>query len=317
MISVIGGGTIGVGWAIVFARSGLDVSLFEPDEVRRRQVVGEIERRLVELAEYGLIDEPPSLVAGRVATFNDLRAAVGGAIHVQECAPESLDIKRRLFSEMFQVADRTTTFGSSSSAMIISDIATDESAVARSRSMVVHPGNPPYLIRVVEVVPAPFTADESVEVVVTLLTSAGMVPVRVNTEIEGFVFNRLQGALLREAYCLVRDGVATPEAIDVVVTEGLGRRWSVVGPFATAELNTRGGVRSHAEKMGPAYARMGAERGQDNPWDSELVERVAEYLESKYPSAYWEDHVIERDRALMRQEAARRQLQQQQRKDVS
>ena len=93
-----------------------------------------------------------------------------------------------------------------------------------------------------------------------------MSPVLVKGEPEGFVFNRLQGALLREAYCLVRDGVISPADVDRVVKEGLGRRWAVFGPFETSHLNTRGGIRRHAELMGPAYERMGAERGQHDPW---------------------------------------------------
>ncbi len=93
-----------------------------------------------------------------------------------------------------------------------------------------------------------------------------MSPVRVQREVEGFVFNRLQGAVLREAYCLVRDGVATPEDIDRVMRDGPGRRWSILGPFEVAELNTRGGIDAHAKLLGPAYARMGAERGQSDPW---------------------------------------------------
>ena len=77
-------------------------------------------------------------------------------------------------------------------------------------------------------------------------------------EVEGFIFNRLQGALLREAYCLVRDGVASVEDIDRVVRDGLGLRWSVIGPFETVDLNIRGGIAQHALKMGPAYARIAA-----------------------------------------------------------
>src|SRR5688500_6615019 len=102
-----------------------------------------------------------------------------------------------------------------------------------------------------------------------------MQPVLVRKEVEGFVFNRLQGALLREAYCLVRNGVASVEDIDRIVRDGLGLRWSVVGPFETADLNNRGGIEAHAEKMGPAYARMGAERGQHDPWTPDLVAKVA------------------------------------------
>ena len=100
--------------------------------------------------------------------------------------------------------------------------------------------------------------------------------VRVAREVEGFVFNRLQGAVLREAYCLVRDGVATVADIDRLMRDGLGLRWAAIGPFETVDLNTRGGIAAHAERMGPAYARMGAERGQDDPWTPELVAEVAE-----------------------------------------
>ncbi len=105
-----------------------------------------------------------------------------------------------------------------------------------------HPGNPPYLLPVVELVPAPFTDEAVVERAHALLAGAGLSPVRVRVELEGFVFNRLQGAMLREAYALVRDGVASVEDIDRIVKDGLGRRYSVVGPFETSDLNVRGGI---------------------------------------------------------------------------
>jgi 3-hydroxyacyl-CoA dehydrogenase len=126
-----------------------------------------------------------------------------------------------------------------------------------------------------------------------------MQPIVVRKEIEGFVFNRLQGALLREAYCLVRDGVASVEEVDRVVRNGLGPRWSIIGPFETADLNTRGGIASHAEKMGPAYARMGAERGQHDPWTPDLVAEVTAARRALLPLEEWEERVAWRDRKLM------------------
>jgi 3-hydroxyacyl-CoA dehydrogenase len=126
-----------------------------------------------------------------------------------------------------------------------------------------------------------------------------MEPVIVRKEVEGFVFNRLQGALLREAYCLVRDGVVSVEEVDRVVRDGLGLRWSVIGPFETADLNTRGGIASHAEKMGPAYARMGAQRGQNDPWTPDLVAKVTAQRRALLPLERWEERVAWRDRALM------------------
>ena len=135
-----------------------------------------------------------------------------------------------------------------------------------------------------------------------------MSPVVIRHEVEGFVFNRLQGALLREAYCLVRDGVAGVDDVDRVVRDGLGRRWAVIGPFETADLNTRGGIEAHAEKLGPAYARMGAERGQHDTWTPELVARVAEELHARLPPSQWEARVAWRDEALIALERARRDL---------
>jgi ketosteroid isomerase-like protein len=130
--------------------------------------------------------------------------------------------------------------------------------------------------------------------------------VRVRAEVEGFVLNRLQGAVLREAYCLVRDGIAGVDDVDRVVRDGFGRRWAVIGPFETADLNTRGGIEAHAARMGPAYERMGADRGQHDPWTPDLVARVAEERRRLLPIEDWEARVAWRDRMLMMLEGARR-----------
>lgn len=303
-IAIVGGGQIGVGWAITFARSGLDVAVYEPDPGRRRAIPPEMEIRLGDLHDHGLLSEAPADVIARVAVGADLSSAVEGATHVQECVPERLDLKVALFRQVDSLAGAGTTLASSSSSMTITDIASD--LEGRARCLLVHPGNPPYLIRVVEVAPAPFTDPDAVESVRGLLAGAGMVPVTVRREIDCLVFNRLQGALLREALCLVRDGVIAPADIDLVVTEGLGRRWSIIGPLTTAELNTRGGIRAHARTVGAAYARMAVSRGSDNPWTKEVIERVAEDLETRFPSARREEHLQWRDQELMRLESQRR-----------
>ena len=302
----MGGGQIGIGWAITFARAGLEVAVYEPDAGRRAVLRSEMGLRLAELHDHGLLDDDPADVVARVGVGADLRSVVEGTAHVQECAPESLDLKVELFRQLDSLADAGTTLASSSSSMTISDIASG--LKRRSRCLLVHPGNPPYLIKVVEVAPAPFTDPDAVESVRNLLTTAGMVPVTIQREIECLVFNRLQGALLREALCLVRDGVIAPADLDRVVTEGLGRRWSIIGPLTTAELNTRGGIRAHARTVGAAYARMAVARGSDNPWTEEVIEQVAADLEARFPSARREEHLHWRDRQLMKLESDRRML---------
>jgi 3-hydroxyacyl-CoA dehydrogenase len=303
-VAIVGAGSIGLAWAIVFARSGSLTRLVDIDPARRAAALGHITRRLDELDRNDLLDEHPAAVLDRLAVVAEPAGAIEGADWVQECVVEDLGVKRELFALLDTLAGADTVLASSTSMIACSRWA--DGLAGRHRCVVVHPGNPPYLLPVAEIVPAPFTSEQTVARAREVLTQAGMTAVLVHGEPEGFVFNRLQGALLREAYCLVRDGVASPEDVDRVVAEGLGRRWAVIGPFATVQLNTRGGVRRHAQVMGLAYARMGAERGQHDPWTDALVETVATDLADRLPAEGWEEQVARRDEALIQLERVRR-----------
>jgi L-gulonate 3-dehydrogenase len=303
-IAVVGAGSIGVAWAIVFSRMGASVRLQDPDPSRLELAPAEIGERLEQLARFGLLDEAPGAIAARVHLTAELDQAVAGASYVQECAPEYLELKRELFARLDRAAAPDAILASSSSALTASSFAAELDG--RARCIVAHPGNPPYLLPVVELVPAPFTDPVVVDRAAALLEQAGMSVVRVGAEIEGFVLNRLQGALLREAYCLVRDGIASVEDVDRVIRDGVGRRWAVIGPFETVDLNTRGGIEAHAARMGPAYERMGVDRGQHDPWTPGLVERVAAERRGLLPLEGWDERVAWRDRMLMALERARR-----------
>ena len=130
-IAIVGGGQIGVGWAITFARAGFDVSVYEPAAGRRRAIPSEMASRLAELDDHGLLPDDPEDVAARVGVGADLASALDGATHVQECVPESLDLKVELFRELDSIADAGATLASSSSSMTISDIAPDLEGRAR------------------------------------------------------------------------------------------------------------------------------------------------------------------------------------------
>jgi L-gulonate 3-dehydrogenase len=302
-IAVIGAGSIGVAWAIVFARSGRSVALYDIDENRLTVALTEIKDRVGDLARHDLVEDGACIPA-RITFSNSLQETLKDADYVQESAPECLALKRSLIESLDAQAKPTSIIASSSSAIPISAMA--EHLHGRRRCLIVHPGNPPYLLRVAEVVPATFTSPECVRQTQALLAAVGMIPILVKQEIEGFVFNRLQGALLREAYCLVRDGVVSAADIDQVVSEGLGPRWSIIGPFETADLNTRGGIAAHAERLGPAYARMGAERGQNDPWTKDLVAKVVAERRALLPLERWGDRVAWRDRMLMAVTRAKR-----------
>jgi len=304
-VGIVGAGSIGVAFAVVFARAGAAVRLFDADAARVPVALREVAERLAKLEAAALLDEAAAAAAARVTAAATLADALAHAALVIECAPERVDVKRALFGQLDALAPADAILASASSALPVSSFA--EHLPGRQRCVIAHPGNPPYLIPVIEIVPAPFTDPAVADRAAAMFAQAGMKPVRVAKEIEGFVFNRLQGALLREAYCLVRDGVASVDDIDTVVRDGLGLRWSVVGPFETVDLNTRGGIASHAQKMGPAYERMGAERGQHDPWTPDLVERVAAARRAALPLDAWSDRVTWRDEQLTALVRARRE----------
>ena len=298
-VAVLGAGSIGVSFAILFACNGFpDVRVYDPFDEALPRAAADLRERLKQLTATGGTD--PAVAEARVRFTSDLAVALAGAGFVQECAPERVDLKQTLLQQAAHRTAADVPLASSSSAIVPSRLAEGLEGVVAERILVGHPGNPPYLLPVVEVVPSPSTTAAITARATEVYRAAGLRPVRVRREVEGFLFNRLQGALLREAYCLVRDGVASVDDIDEVVRSGLGRRWSVLGPFETADLNTRGGIESHAAKMGPAYERMGAERGQDDPWTPELVAEVTAQRRALLDLDEWDERVRWRDRQLIR-----------------
>jgi 3-hydroxyacyl-CoA dehydrogenase len=302
-VAIVGAGSIGVAWSVVFARAGWSVAVYDVDPAMRDTLRDNVFARLDELSAAGLVADDPARIACRVEVADSLADAAQGCDWVQESVIESLPVKREVFAELDWLAPARAILASSTSMIACSRWA--DGLHGRSRCLVVHPGNPPYLLPIAEMVPAAFTDPAVVDRARDVLAGIGMTPVLVNGEPEGFVFNRLQGALLREAYCLVRDGVVDAADLDRMITNGPGRRWAVIGPFATAQLNTRGGIRRHAELMGPAYERMGAERGQHDPWTPDLVEKVAAAIEQGLPMEDWDKQVQRRDAALIELERMR------------
>ncbi|WP_235571294.1 3-hydroxyacyl-CoA dehydrogenase [Mycobacterium sp. Root265] len=297
-VAVLGAGSIGVSFAILFACRGVDVAVFDPFEDALPRAAADLRERLKQL---DLAD--PAAIEARVRLTTDLEDALAGATFVQECAPERVDLKQDLLVQAAVGTPAEVPLASSSSAIVPSRLAEGLDVSVAARILVGHPGNPPYLLPVIEVVPSAVTAEAIIGRATEIYRSAGLRPVLVRREVEGFLFNRLQGALLREAYCLVRDGVATVDDIDEVVRSGLGLRWSFIGPFETADLNTRGGIESHAAKMGPAYARMGAERGQHDPWTPDLIAEVTAQRRALLDLEDWDERVRWRDRQLIRMRA--------------
>lgn len=197
-IAVLGGGSIGVSWAIVFARAGHDVRLYDiaPDRLAVARV--ELAEKVGDLRDEGLLQERADAVVSRVHTTSVLADALHGAGYVQECIPESLELKQDLLSSIQHHLAPGAVVASSSSALPASEIFGH--LACRRRCLIAHPANPPHILPIVELVPAPFTEPAAVQFTHRLLQDAGMSPVALRREIEGFVYNRLQGAVLREAW---------------------------------------------------------------------------------------------------------------------
>lgn len=294
-VAVIGAGAIGLSFAARFAVAGTPVRVYETNVERREQARTEFAARLALLADADLIQSP---TASAVVEFTDsLHATVDDVVLVQECISESLPAKHALLAELARL-DRTLADSAaiaSSSSVLVPSVIFDGSPLA-ARGLVAHPLNPPDSIPLVEIVPGPATTSETMTNVENLYSHVGMYPVRLNREVTGFVSNRLQAALLREAYLLVADGIIDPDGVDAVVRQGLGRRWAFYGPFEVADLNTLGGIAAHAERLGGAYGRQAEMRGGSNPWlNADLVAQVAVARREQLPLDEWLSATAERD----------------------
>jgi 3-hydroxyacyl-CoA dehydrogenase len=256
--AIIGAGLIGRAWAIVFARAGWNVALYDSVPEVRAQVKAEITANLSELAGYGLAGDDANATADRIHVVASIASAIEGATFVQECGPETVEAKLALFSELDRLTAPGVILASSSSAIVASRFA--ENLKGRDRCLVAHPVNPPHLVPIVELAPSPWTSADTVARARAIYEAIGQVPVLVRKEAEGFILNRLQGALLAEAFRLVGEGYVSPRDLDKTIKDGLGLRWSFMGPFETIELNAPGGVTDYFARYLGFYRRL-----QDDP----------------------------------------------------
>ena len=295
-IAVIGTGLVGSGWAIVFARAGLSVSLYDAAPGAAEKALSLIRERLQDLHEADLLPDPAAADA-RISLASSLADALSGAVYVQESVLERVDVKAVLMREIDAVVGPTTLIGSSSSGLGASLYT--EHVACRDRCLVAHPVNPPYLAPVVELVPSPWTARETVASVRALMEQVGQSPVEMTREAEGFILNRLQGVLLMEAWRLVEQGLATVEDIDTTISQGLGLRWAFMGPFETIDLNAPGGVADYAGRLGGLYRSIAASTQEHRTWDAALIGEVEAQRRALLPAADLASRSAWRDRRLM------------------
>jgi 3-hydroxybutyryl-CoA dehydrogenase len=234
-IAVIGAGLMGHGIALEFAVAGCEVRLHDLRPEALQQARERILTGLQQLERLGVIRaEQRSQAPERVRSTAEVAEACRGVDLVIESVTEDLEVKRRVFAELDRSCPEHTILASNSSSLVPSAYA---SATRRpGRVLGVHYFNPPYLLPSVELVVGPQTEETSVETVRELLARLGKQVVVVRKEAPGFIANRLQAALFREALSLAEQGIGTPEEIDSLVKHGIGRRWAAAGPFEIIDL---------------------------------------------------------------------------------
>jgi len=231
--AVIGSGLMGTGIAAVFAAARMKVTLIDSDQKRLDESKSRIQGIAAELSSAELITESPETVAARVVCSLDLEACKESEL-ILEAIYENLEAKHALYTQLEQILPPSTIIGSNTSGLTPSDLR--RPFRYPERFLVIHFWNPPHAIPLVEVVPHPSTDQRVTEVVMDFLRAIHCDPVLVAKEIPGFIGNRLQYAVLREALAIVRSGAATAEAVDTAMKASLGPRYSVVGPIETADL---------------------------------------------------------------------------------
>jgi L-gulonate 3-dehydrogenase len=296
--AVIGSGFVGRAWAISFARAGHEVALWDQDRDAPGKARAYIERLLPDLEANDLLNGGTvGEVAARVHVAPTLESALEGVVYVQENTPEDVEVKRAVFARLDAAAPADAVLASSTSAILPS--AFTENLKGRARCLVVHPINPPYLIPAAEVVPASWTDPEVVERAANFLRSAGHAPIVMKRELDGFVMNRLQGALLEEAFRLVDQGFAGVEDVDVGIREGLALRWSFMGPFETIDLNAPAGVREYAERYQGIYSGIFGSSQWRVDWSGPVMDKVESERRKRLAADRLEQRQAWRDRRLI------------------
>lgn len=307
-IAIVGCGLVGRAWAITYARGGHEVSLYDENADAAEAARSYIAEILPALTEFDLLNGADAAdVLSRITRAASLGAALDGAVHVQENTPENPQIKRAVFAELERHAAPETVLASSTSAILPSVFS--EGLETRARCLVAHPINPPYLVPAVEVVPAPWTDPAAVETTAALLRGVGQAPIVMTREIDGFVMNRMQGALLEEAFRLVHDGYASPEDVDIGIREGLALRWSFMGPFETIDLNAPGGVRDYVMRYQSIYENIAPSQRRRVDWAGPVIETVEANRRARLPESDLGKRAQWRDRRLMALAAHKRQSQ--------
>ncbi|XP_043430669.1 lambda-crystallin homolog isoform X1 [Prionailurus bengalensis] len=308
VVVIVGSGLIGRSWAMLFASGGFRVKLYDIEQQQVTNALENIRKEMTFLEQSGSLkgslgaQDQLSLISGCL----NIQEAVEGALHIQECVPENLELKKKIFAQLDQIIDDQVVLSSSTSCLLPSQLFAGLAHV--QQCLVAHPVNPPYYVPLVELVPHPETAPATVDRTHALMRKIGQSPVRVLKEMDGFVLNRLQYAVISEAWRLVEEGIVSPSDLDLVMSDGLGMRYAFIGPLETMHLNAEG-MLSYCDRYSEGMKRVLKTFGPIPEFSGATVEKVNQAMCLKVPvdpehlaaRRRWRDECLQRLAKLKRQ----------------
>lgn len=282
-VAIIGSGIIGRSWAMAFTSAGYKVKFYDIVPQQIEVALEAVCKQMKDLEKMGVLrgslsaEEQFSLISG----CSDLREAVEGASFIQECTPENLELKKKIFKDLDELVGEDTILSSSASCLLPSKIFTGLKNV--KRCIVSHPVNPPYFVPLVELVPHEETDPSTVDITYAIMKEIGQSPVKLSKEIDGFVLNRIQYAIICETWRLVADGIVSPHDVNRVMSEGLGMRYAFIGPLEIMHLNAEG-VKSYCERYGDSIRRVASSFGPVPEFSGEVADKINEEMSKEIPS---------------------------------
>jgi len=298
-IGIIGSGLIGRSWAMLFASIGYQVMLYDILPLQLEEALQEITINLKEFQMKNILRGHLTAVEQLrcISSTTDLKVLVNKAIFIQECIPENLEMKMALYQQLDNIIDVNSIVSSSTSTLMPSLFSKD--MTHKEQVLVSHPLNPPYHLPLVEIVPAPWTSSQAIELTKSLMLAIGQKPVVLQREIQGFASNRLQYALLNEAWRLVADGIISVKDVDMVMTDGLGLRYAFLGPLQTAHLNAEG-IENYIQRYGKEMQTVSQSFGPPPNYDERTtLKEIAMKCEEIVPHTELSMQRLRRDSFLV------------------
>ncbi|CAJ0595408.1 unnamed protein product [Cylicocyclus nassatus] len=292
-VAIVGSGLIGTCWATLFVSAGYTVCLYDISTNQLDSAKQTVLKNLQKLKSEGLSRGTTTLeeATTRINTTTKLSEALAGAIYAQESTCEDVEFKKQIFSEMDRYATSDLTMASST-----------------SQCLVAHPVNPPLYLTLVEIVPAPWSEEKHLAKACEIMKSIGQEPVKLNHEVLGFAVNRLQYALLAEAWRLVGEDILSPEDVDKVMSAGLGPRYAIHGPLQTVHLNANG-IRDYFVRYGDGIRRVMADMGPTPTFQEEdIIQKLEKTLNRDMPLDELPALKAQRERNLARVASMKKKL---------